>query len=328
MMTMAIDKYTPEALADRLKVPSLEALRKALKRQGLIDRFDRRAQLQPHVVARLAEQYQATGNEDQQEAAAALLQELTDEWTPVAVAPRPDHGRHLQVVRPAADNPDSAEATTAPGPDSTPDTDPDPDTRPDRTVDTAPDQTTDSGQDRPGQFTPDNPPPAPGQPDSTSAGQPDSGPTKFGQPVAFGPARQTSPDSGQVAAAPAGQRAGWSLLEDGLLTLITLLAMYVQMAHTSAVVNVQRTDLQLNDLHGWAYAMAVQFTGLAMTLYSGRRVYLVVFGVAEFLINVLYYRPWVTGGPEAWLRDLLLSALIAFTIYSYAEIFTARRRAQ
>jgi hypothetical protein len=118
------------------------------------------------------------------------------------------------------------------------------------------------------------------------------------------------------------------LSKDFLLALIAMVSMYVQMNHTAQVVGGEW-------LQAWAYALSIQFTGLAMTLYKGNLGYLRAFAVAEFAINLLYYRPWahceliegvsVCGGFEEWTRSVLLSALIAFTIYSYVEIFAARR---
>ncbi|WP_020539267.1 hypothetical protein [Lewinella cohaerens] len=116
--------------------------------------------------------------------------------------------------------------------------------------------------------------------------------------------------------------------KDLLLALIAMVSMYVQMNHTAQVVGGEW-------LQAWAYALSIQFTGLAMTLYKGNLGYLRAFAVAEFAINLLHYRPWahceliegvsVCGGFEEWTRSVLLSALIAFTIYSYVEIFAARR---
>jgi hypothetical protein len=118
------------------------------------------------------------------------------------------------------------------------------------------------------------------------------------------------------------------LSKDALLAIIAMVSMYVQMNHTALVVRGEW-------LHAWAYALSIQFTGLAMTLYKGNLAYLRAFAVAEFAINLLHYRPWahceliegvsVCGGAEEWTRSVLLSALIAFTIYSYVEIFAARR---
>jgi hypothetical protein len=118
------------------------------------------------------------------------------------------------------------------------------------------------------------------------------------------------------------------LSKDLLLALIAMVSMYVQMNHTAQVVGGEW-------LQAWAYALSIQFTGLAMTLYKGNLGYLRAFAVAEFAINLLHYRPWahceliegvsVCGGFEEWTRSVLLSALIAFTIYSYVEIFAARR---
>jgi hypothetical protein len=118
------------------------------------------------------------------------------------------------------------------------------------------------------------------------------------------------------------------LSKDLLLALIAMVSMFVQMNHTAQVVGGEW-------LQAWAYALSIQFTGLAMTLYKGNLGYLRAFAVAEFAINLLHYRPWahceliegvsVCGGFEEWTRSVLLSALIAFTIYSYVEIFAARR---
>lgn len=127
----------------------------------------------------------------------------------------------------------------------------------------------------------------------------------------------TASDTG-VKAADTNKSNRMELFKDVMLSAIALVSMYVQMAHTVVVIGG-------DDLHAWAYALSVQFTGLAMTLYKGELNYLRIFCASEFLINILYYRPWIEFTYEGLGKALLLSALISFTIYSYAEIFAARR---
>lgn len=107
-----------------------------------------------------------------------------------------------------------------------------------------------------------------------------------------------------------------------LVLIIALVGMSVQVVHTAAVC-------QANETHWWtpyAYALAIQFTGLVLTLYKGAWQYLLGFAIAEFCINMLYYRPWATGGLEVWSKAVMLSLLLAFTIFSYSEIFAAMQR--
>lgn len=121
----------------------------------------------------------------------------------------------------------------------------------------------------------------------------------------------------------------WSEVgKDALLGVIALVSMYVQMEHTASVVSAAGISEGVSAMiSAWAFATAIQFTGLTITLYNGSLLYLKIFGWAEFGINLLYYKPW-TGDWEDWTRAVLLSALLAFSIYSYAEIFAARRRAK
>ena len=76
------------------------------------------------------------------------------------------------------------------------------------------------------------------------------------------------------------------------------------------------------------YAGSIQFTALLMTLHRGGRVYLLIFAVLEFGVNMIHYRPWDKEGTgiDVWVIDILLSFAIAFSIYSYSEIFTTKRQ--
>lgn len=110
-----------------------------------------------------------------------------------------------------------------------------------------------------------------------------------------------------------------------LLFTVFLLALLFQMEH-SALVAAKVSQLEnksLGMISGIVFAVAVQFTGLIMTIHKGSKDYLVAFAVIEFFINMLYYAPWSNpdAGFDVWAIDIIISAAIAFTIFSYAELF-------
>ena len=83
-------------------------------------------------------------------------------------------------------------------------------------------------------------------------------------------------------------------------------------------------------ISGVVFAIAVQFTGLIMTIHSGRKAYLIGFALVEFLTNMLYYAPWSDPSTtcDIWAIDIIISAAIAFTILSYAELFAASKTSE
>ncbi|MEZ5044106.1 MAG: hypothetical protein R2828_29705 [Saprospiraceae bacterium] len=114
-----------------------------------------------------------------------------------------------------------------------------------------------------------------------------------------------------------------------LLFSVFLLALFFQMEH-SALVAAKVSQLNnevLRIISGVVFAIAVQFTGLIMTIHSGRKAYLIGFALVEFLTNMLYYAPWSEPSItyDIWAIDIIISAAIAFTILSYAELFAASK---
>jgi hypothetical protein len=116
-----------------------------------------------------------------------------------------------------------------------------------------------------------------------------------------------------------------------IMGMIVIVAMVVQMSHTAVVCN-GGGEVSSNWPINWAYAFAIQFTGLMLTAVKGKRSYLVFFAVCEFLINMLFYEPWLmevsktitsTHVSVYWFRSILLSGLLSFTIFSYSEVLSA-----
>jgi len=109
-----------------------------------------------------------------------------------------------------------------------------------------------------------------------------------------------------------------------LLFAVFLLALFFQMEHSALVAAKvsQLSNTTLSVISGMVFAVAVQFTGLIMTIHKGSKYYLTGFALIEFLINMLYYAPWTDpeAGFDIWAIDTIISAAIAFTIFSYAEI--------
>jgi hypothetical protein len=111
-----------------------------------------------------------------------------------------------------------------------------------------------------------------------------------------------------------------------LLFIVFISALIWQMEHSANIV----IRVSLIEYEAWKitsgilFAFAVQFTALLMTIHSGKKWYLILFAFIEFFINMLYYEPWAReeATMATWSIDLILSAAIAFTIYSYSELFT------
>ncbi|MGH1437963.1 MAG: hypothetical protein ACRBG0_26245, partial [Lewinella sp.] len=266
----------PANLAEFLEI-SLEALRKQMKRMGLVEgRFNRHAEMDEQTVQVLLETY---GHEEEAQTLSTSLE--TD---------KEQNGQTdtLNIAPPKLDKRPNGQGLTRT--DKRPKTDKRTTGIANGQADTLPLET-DKGKN--------------GQTDTPA--------------IAMNTPRETDKRTSISYA---------ELSKDLLLALIAMVSMYVQMNHTAQVVGGEW-------LQAWAYALSIQFTGLAMTLYKGNLGYLRAFAVAEFAINLLHYRPWahceliegvsVCGGFEEWTRSVLLSALIAFTIYSYVEIFAARR---
>ena len=114
-----------------------------------------------------------------------------------------------------------------------------------------------------------------------------------------------------------------------LLLLVALASMYVQMDHTAQVIIAEKAEVRAYDLSkAWMFAFGVQFTGLSMSLFKGNQWYLRGYALADFIINLLYYRPWVDNTAETWTQSLLLSGLLVLTIFSYTQIATGFLKAK
>lgn len=113
---------------------------------------------------------------------------------------------------------------------------------------------------------------------------------------------------------------------DTFLFVVFMGAMIWQVLNTKEVV--LWADKESNFAEALLYAGSIQFTALLMTLHRGGRVYLLIFAVLEFGVNMIHYRPWDKEGTgiDVWVIDILLSFAIAFSIYSYSEIFTTKRQ--
>jgi len=115
------------------------------------------------------------------------------------------------------------------------------------------------------------------------------------------------------------------------LFAVFLAAMAFQIQHTTIVaIRLEIGDAAASNWQyalGYLFSFAVQFTALLMTINRGGQAYLVIFAIAEFLVNLIYYRPWHTSdNMERWVTSILISALIAYVIYSYSELFTDKRK--
>ncbi len=103
-------------------------------------------------------------------------------------------------------------------------------------------------------------------------------------------------------------------------------AMVWQVLNTTEVV--MWADQESSYFNALLYAGSIQFTALLMTLHRGGRMYLLIFAVLEYGVNIIHYRPWENkdAGVDVWVIDNLLSFAIAFSIFSYSEIFISKRR--
>lgn len=113
------------------------------------------------------------------------------------------------------------------------------------------------------------------------------------------------------------------------LYLVYLAALVWQVWHTAAVLVEADTEKGWTAwVSGLLFALSVQFTALLMTIRGGSVWYLRGFAVVEFLFNCAYYEPYRDGA--SWsdiIVELLISAAIAFTIYSYSELFAQNQGA-
>ncbi len=124
------------------------------------------------------------------------------------------------------------------------------------------------------------------------------------------------------------------------LYVVYLAALGWQVWHTAAVVVRADSHSPTSPQEGgvepavWSwvsgllFALSVQFTALLMTIRTNSLLYLRGFAVVEFLFNCAYYEPYRAGATWSEIvTELLISAAIAFTIYSYSELFTKTMKA-
>ena len=98
---------------------------------------------------------------------------------------------------------------------------------------------------------------------------------------------------------------------------LTLLgALSIQIHHLASLVH--RVTENDGLLLGYVFATVSELTALMLTVHQARRGMLIAFAFVQCWINVLYYCTL----PDLVIR-LTLSALIAFVIYSYSELFTS-----
>ena len=100
------------------------------------------------------------------------------------------------------------------------------------------------------------------------------------------------------------------------IVFLTLLgALAIQVHHVAQLVNTISPNDSL--LIGYVFGSVSELTALMLTVHQARKSMLIVFAVIQCWINVLYYCEL----PELTVK-LTLSALIAFVIYSYSELYT------
>ena len=100
------------------------------------------------------------------------------------------------------------------------------------------------------------------------------------------------------------------------IVFLTLLgALAIQVHHVAHLVN----SISSNDnlMLGYVFGSVSELTALMLTVHQARKSMLIIFAFIQCWINVLYYCQL----PELTVK-LTLSALIAFVIYSYSELYT------
>lgn len=118
---------------------------------------------------------------------------------------------------------------------------------------------------------------------------------------------------------------------EGLLFVVFISALLWQMAHTSALVSSvsPHESVWYNLGLGILFAFAVQFTALLMTIHTGNIWYLKGFAIVDFSIIVLHHSPWQSGADiTEWAVVGVLAASMAFTIFSYSELFVTTEKEQ
>ena len=100
------------------------------------------------------------------------------------------------------------------------------------------------------------------------------------------------------------------------IVFLTLLgALAIQVHHVAHLVN----SISSNDnlMLGYVFGSVSELTALMLTVHQARKSMLIIFAFIQCWINVLYYCQL----PELTVK-LTLSALVAFVIYSYSELYT------
>ena len=97
------------------------------------------------------------------------------------------------------------------------------------------------------------------------------------------------------------------------LTLIGAIA--IQVHHVAQLVNRVSDDDHL--WLGYLFGSVSEVTALMLTVHQVRRGMLIIFAFIQCWINLLYY----CDLPNIWIK-VTLSALIAFVIYAYSELFS------
>ena len=102
------------------------------------------------------------------------------------------------------------------------------------------------------------------------------------------------------------------------LTLLGALAIQV-VHHVAHLVN----SISSNDnlMLGYVFGSVSELTALMLTVHQARKSMLIIFAFIQCWINVLYYCQL----PELTVK-LTLSALIAFVIFSYSELYTNEKK--
>lgn len=119
--------------------------------------------------------------------------------------------------------------------------------------------------------------------------------------------------------------------KDAFLFVVFVAALLWQMHHSAGLVmRISLIEIAwMKWLSGVLFSFAVQFTALLMTIRKGSKNYLMIFACAEVIINMLYYRPWNYSGNDIatyWATSIIVSLCIAFTIYSYSELFVIEKK--
>lgn len=136
-----------------------------------------------------------------------------------------------------------------------------------------------------------------------------------------------SPDNGAVA--------GNFMRTEVFLFLAMIVGMVSQMVHTGGFFfnnsPIERPAIKI--ALSVLFAVGVDSTALIMTIHRGGRVYLWTFAVIHFLMNVTFHTQvhsfeWTFQSYVGVFGYLLLSFVIAFSNFSYTELFSDKSKKQ